>query len=646
MKNLMIVLFALLLALPLTAQQKTHEAQPKETVYGISKQYGITQEALINANPFLKERGLQIGDVLTIPGGDGSIKPVITPPEPVYAEDVPEPVDTSDFLYFEVPPQQTIFSITQEYNISEETLRSLNPQLEQGLKAGDIIRVPKKKPDAPQEEIVPEGMYKVQRGDTVYTLSKQFGITTDAFYIANPIVQTRGLSEGSFVNIPKPEKGKKAVIKDGFIEHKVSRGETIFSITRRYQVSFDDLLTHNPELINGLVAGMILKIPLTEDNQIHLFRGKIVRVTDDKINIAYLLPFFLDDSKGHSREKAVAEDFLIGSKLALDSLALTGKQVNVRIFDSKNDAPSLEALLAQNDFSQFDAIIGPLFGSTFRSLGLMLEGSGIALVSPLSNSKDLYELENTLIATPSDKPLADAIVAEVKENYKGEQIQVLTDSKNRELAEYFVEELRKKISGADVFITEEATGLVQPSETVPETLSDGTEVDKVYFTPITTVLVSESNQLGNAYLDRIRQMDAQNLQGYGVKFVSAYDMYNSKNSENTNALKEIGFTFSARRLVDVHGDAERETLNKFLNTYCDTPNEYQQVGFDVTYDIVSRMNSSGDLLHALGAEQTRLATKFNYKKEGEAYVNQGVRVVRIFVRADESPDDDVQEVKD
>jgi hypothetical protein len=63
------------------------------------------------------------------------------------------------------------------------------------------------------------------------------------------------------------------------------------------------------------------------------------------------------------------------------------------------------------------------------------------------------------------------------------------------------------------------------------------------------------------------------------------------------------------------------------------------------YDIVDRMNSRGDVLNSLGNEQTRLSTKFSYKKDGKAYVNQAVRVVRLFVKQDESPDD-VEEIKD
>ncbi len=631
------------------AQEKTHTVEAKETIYGISKKYKVSQEALQKANPFLKERSLQIGDVLVIPGkSDGSIKPVITEvntnsPVPNNNE-VIIPKEDENFIYYEVKAKQTIYSLTKEYGISEDALKSLNPQLEQGLKAGDIIRIPKKKSNNGQEEIIPEGMHKVQRGETVFSLTKEFGVSEDEFYIANPMVQTEGLIVGSYIKIPK-KGSSNAVIQDGFIEHKVKAGETIYSITKLYKVSFADLMKHNPELKDGLKTGMTLKIPLQDGANIVKAPGKIKRIDDNEINIALILPFHLNGAAGKEQEKNISTDILIGAKMALDSLARKGKQINLKVMDSENQAGSLEALIGNTDFSKFDVVVGPLFASNFKSMSTMLSGSGIALVSPLSNSDDLKGLENVIISTPSDEAIADVIIDEIKSNYKGQQIQILTDDRHQSLADYVSSNLNKKISGADIFITKDAGKLMQKSETVDEKLTDGTVVKKEYFTPIITVLVSDNNTLGNAYVKKIRTMDAENLQAYGVKFVSAYDIYNDKNSENIAALKNIGFAFGTVRLVNVYGAGERNTLEKFLDIYCLTPNEYQQVGFDIFYDLVDRMNSRGDILNSLGSEQTRLATKFKYEKEGNAYVNKAVRVVRLFVKADESPDD-VGDVKD
>lgn len=633
------VLLFFLLASFVFAQQKSHTVEPKETVYGISKQYGVSQDDLTRANPFLSERGLQIGDVLVIPSdaaqpADGRLIPANAPSD---GPNIIELKEDSNYHYITIKPQQTVYSLTKEYDISEKTLTSLNPQLAQGLKAGDIIRIPKKN-ETQTEEITPKGMYKVLRGDTVYTLSQNFGVTLDQFYIANPAVQSTGLVVDSYIKIPKKERNT-AVIQDGFIEHKVKQGETIYSLLKLYKVSFADLLKHNPALSEGLKTGMILKIPLAEGAHIVKI-DKIKRVNDSEINIGLILPFQIDALNGAPKESQISTDILIGTKVAMDSLARKGKKMNLIVLDSKNESSQIESLLEEYDFSKFDVIIGPLFASNFRSLGNRLDGSGIALVSPLSNAQDLTEIDNAIIATPSDEAIADAVMEKIREEYKGQAIQILTDDRHLELAEYVSNHLNGMLKGSLISVTTDVNKLVQESETVHETLSDGTSVETEYFTPIITILVSNNNTLGQSYVNKIKAMDAENLQAYGIKFVSAYDIYNKSNKENIAALKNIGFTFGTVRLVNVYGRKERTTLGKFMDTYCVMPNEYQQVGFDIMYDLGDRMNASGDLLNALGREQTQLSTKFKYEKEGKGYVNQSVRTVRLFVPDDESPDDE------
>ncbi|HUH35962.1 MAG TPA: LysM peptidoglycan-binding domain-containing protein [Moheibacter sp.] len=640
MRKIIGLLLFLMLSNVVWAQQKTHTVAAQETVYGIARQYGISQEDLKKANAFLSERGLQIGDVLTIPSegiplknnnGDGNIKAVVTTTEKP-AVFIPE--EDENYFYIEIPAKQTIYTLTKTYNISEKALVSLNPQLSQGLKAGDIIRIPKKKNE---QEIAPEGMYKVVAGDTVYTLSQQFGVGQDEFYIANPEVQKNGLNVDAYVHIPK--KGKtSAVVQDGVILHKVKSGETIYSILKMYKISFAQLLQDNPALSEGLQAGMVLKIILSDDVRIVNF-DQIRRVKDNEINLGLLLPFHLEDLNKTAKEREISTDILIGAKVALDSLARKGKKVNLTVMDSGNETDKIEKALAQENFSKFDAVIGPLFASNFKHLAGILSNSGIPLVAPLSNAADLVEYNNVLIATPADEAIALAVIEKMVAEYKGQPIQVLTDERHDALAQFVVDQLKVQLPKAEISLTKDVRKLVQKTESGLEKLSDGTQVEKVYVHPNVTVLVSDNNALGQAYVDQLKAMDAENLQAYGVKYVSAYDNYNDKNKANIAVLKNIGFTYGTVRLVNVFGEKERATLENFMDVYCVMPNEYQQVGFDIVYDLVDRMNAGGDVLNALSQEQTRLSTKFKYEKVGKAFVNKAVRTIRLFVPHDESPDE-------
>ncbi len=122
----------------------THEVVAKETAYGISQQYGVTIAELEKQNPGIVE-GLQIGQVLEIVVANASNKaniPVSIPEvSAVIASSIPSKRPTT-YGNYEVKPKETIYSLTQYFNISEAELLRLNPELSDGLKIGMVLNVP------------------------------------------------------------------------------------------------------------------------------------------------------------------------------------------------------------------------------------------------------------------------------------------------------------------------------------------------------------------------------------------------------------------------------------------------------------------------------------------------------------------------
>ena len=122
----------------------THEVVAKETAYGISQQYGITIAELEKQNPSIVE-GLRIGQILEITVANSSNKaniPVAIPEvSTVIASSIPA-VKSTAYGSYEVKPKETIYSLTQNLNITESELNRLNPELSEGLKIGMILKVP------------------------------------------------------------------------------------------------------------------------------------------------------------------------------------------------------------------------------------------------------------------------------------------------------------------------------------------------------------------------------------------------------------------------------------------------------------------------------------------------------------------------
>jgi len=104
-----------------------HIVEPKETFFGIAQKYGVTIQAIQEANKNTLQNGLQPGLELLIPSGK-------------MAEST-STIIQNDKIVHVVQPKETKFALIQKYGTSEEELLTQNPQLKEGLKAGDTLRI-------------------------------------------------------------------------------------------------------------------------------------------------------------------------------------------------------------------------------------------------------------------------------------------------------------------------------------------------------------------------------------------------------------------------------------------------------------------------------------------------------------------------
>ncbi|MGI9527281.1 MAG: amino acid ABC transporter substrate-binding protein [Weeksellaceae bacterium] len=626
---------ALLLSAFAMAQVGTHTVQPQETIYGISKEYNISQEELIEANPFLNERILKVGDVLTIPGKTPAKTEIQKPQVDNYEDD--------NFRYLNIEPKETLYSLSKRYNISQDQIKSLNPFIEErGLQIGDIIRLPKAASKAYQtqaSEVVPAGMHLVKAGETVYSIAKSYGVEMADIYAANREVQTDGLKKGSYIKIPTTKNSIKTPVTKSTqsFEHKVEKEETIFSILRKYDIRLEELIAANPTLENGLQAGMVLQIPVAKGAKLEeapkMVKTNTDNFADKEINVALIMPFFLDDISKNKGERQVAQDFYVGAQVALKEIIKKGKKINLEIIDSKNNKQEIVSYLESEKIDKVDAIVGPFFQDLVVYTAQKLENTQIPIFSPLISSQGLEQYSNVYMATPRDEYAVDIIVDEMANAYNGNQVvKILTTDKENNIAEYLKAQFLNRFKGANVIITKNPAdlNLVEHKEIITD--SNGEETENVTYEPALTVLASENNTLGYQYVNTITKQDPASIDGFSIYFVPALDIFDTKNIDNINALKEIGFTYTAIRMVNTFGKNEKDILKVFQDEYCTVPTKYMSIGYDVMYDVLDRMNNSGKIsdFDAKRAE-TRLSSKFSYEQAegGKAKINKELRVIRL-----------------
>lgn len=108
-----------------------HTVTKKETIYGIARKYGVTQEDLRRLNPDLSY-GLRVGMVLRVQLATSTAAP------PIAVQ--PAMMDSAEF--HQVAPGETLYSLGKQYGISPDAIKESNGGLPEGLKAGTYIRIP------------------------------------------------------------------------------------------------------------------------------------------------------------------------------------------------------------------------------------------------------------------------------------------------------------------------------------------------------------------------------------------------------------------------------------------------------------------------------------------------------------------------
>lgn len=111
-------------------------------------------------------------------------------------------------------------------------------------------------------------IHSVEQGQTLYAISKVYDIAVDELLFENPDAR-QGLNIGQQLRIPLVSREKLITddLRKGefrYIFHIVRKGQTLYGISRIYDVSVDDLKAANPEWAKGLDPGQYLKIPMKD----------------------------------------------------------------------------------------------------------------------------------------------------------------------------------------------------------------------------------------------------------------------------------------------------------------------------------------------------------------------------------------------
>ena len=207
----------------------TYVVQKGDSLYSIANKLGTTVSELKKENN-LTTNTLQIGEVLRIP-----TKEIYEEEENVYI----------------VQKGDTLYSVAMANNTTVDELKKANNLTSNILSTGQLLKIP--------SALLPESTYIVKKGDSLYSIANKYNTTVDELKRINNLTSNI-LSIGQVLKLPS-DKVSNVEKEENTISYTVQKGDSLYSIARKYSTTIDKIKDLNNLTTNLLSIGQVLLIP-------------------------------------------------------------------------------------------------------------------------------------------------------------------------------------------------------------------------------------------------------------------------------------------------------------------------------------------------------------------------------------------------
>lgn len=148
----------------------------------------------------------------------------------------------------------TLYSIANKLGTTVSELKKENNLTSNTLQIGEVLRIPTK--EIYEEE---ENIYIVKKGDSLYSIANKYNTTVEELKRINNLTSNI-LSIGQVLKLPS-DKANNVEKEENTISYTVQKGDSLYSIARKYDTTIDRIKDLNNLTTNLLSIGQVLLIP-------------------------------------------------------------------------------------------------------------------------------------------------------------------------------------------------------------------------------------------------------------------------------------------------------------------------------------------------------------------------------------------------
>jgi LysM repeat protein len=619
-----------------------HVVREKETLYGISRAYNVTEKVIASENPDVFA-GLRTGMVLKIP-----VEPLV--------DESREVRDTEDYFYHVVKEGETLYFLSRKYGIDVIEIERANPEVTVSkLQVSQVVRIPKRKTPAKESDFPSDSFvyHYVKLGETLYSLSVKYDVSIEEIKAINPELRWGDLKYDEYIRIPRRTESSS-------VEAGYGAGGTGIHADS-LSLAGDSLWTREDSLRSG--TGMWSDtVPMARDSAGIPFwstlRWRRIRPEplSRSIKVAMLLPLYLHwDEVTDTLEVPEVEEgsmvtgeeeqnlinpriigyleFYEGAILAIDSLRRKGYPVEFYTYDTERERDRTREILLQPEMEEMDLIIGPV---NYWNLDLVAEfarNHEIPLVSPFNSGSEIVNYNPWVFQTTPTWEVEFRAWADYLSDYYDKTMILVHngDTNDYERIRYLKNELFRRVSGkADLedLVFKEVI------------MSDSVTID------MANVLNKEQGNLvivpsdNEAYVSNVVSPLYYQLGEYDIQ-VSGMPQWNRFRNIDLVYFHNLNISYYTSFYMDFQKPEMKRFIERFFKSYGTEPYRISPrgynlsvYGYDLVYTFISALREYGHNLIYFGEEieNDPILGPYRFRRISDygGHVNTYISIVRYY----------------
>lgn len=383
----------------------SYTVEPKDGLFGIARKFGVTQADLHACNPHLTE-GLQIGQQILVP---------VT--ENVAAQ--------NDVIWHEVQPKETLYALSRKYNVPIEKIVQQNPELVDGLKVGQRLRIPRLVVGSEKTVQVVENQAKtaempaaeprkhiVQSKETLYSISRLYGTSVEE------LVELNGITSA------------------------IKVGDTLLISASQVKPKATQLIVAQPNTLMRDTVAKADSVAPSDETPAVAEKAAVV-LPPNALKVAVLMPFMLKTPYIDSSVNYFWE-FYRGVLLGLENVKRLGISVELHVYDIEKSLETLDSVLHCPELAEMDLLVGPAYANQVALVADFAKQNQLFTLIPFT-SKIENANEYILQFNPSQEKILPFVAQTIAKRFSSQNIVIARVSDKRDKANLLADELTKTL---------------------------------------------------------------------------------------------------------------------------------------------------------------------------------------------------------